>query len=78
MLPSSSEDMTMKLREATVAEQNAAFDAVYQRLEADISRMPGFYQNIVRSKLESPEGRAEVLLLVDLALEAAEAIRQTE
>ena len=66
----------MKLRDATIAEKNAAFDAVYKRLEEDITKMPFFYQGTVRSKLESPEGRAEVLYIIDLALDAAEAVRQ--
>ena len=60
----------MKLATASVAARNAAFNVVFRRLENLIGELP-FFQSQARAKLESPQGRAEVLAGVDEALEAA-------
>jgi len=67
------------LRDATTAERNAAFDAVFPILEKAITDLvPGFFQSNVRSHLESSEGKKAVLNVVDTALEAAEAQREKD
>ena len=60
-----------KLAQASVAARNAAFNVVFARLEKLIGELP-FFQSQARAKLESPEGRSEVLAAVDEALAAAE------
>ncbi len=65
----------IRLATASVAERNAAFNVVFRRLENLIGELP-FFQSQARAKLESPEGRAEVLAAVDEALDAAEKVRK--
>lgn len=66
----------MKLVDASVAERNAAFDAVHADLLAIIENwVPGMFKNTARQKLESPQGRNALLKLVDDALTAAEKVR---
>jgi hypothetical protein len=60
---------------ASVAEQNAAFDAFHAEALRDIPMLPGFVQGTVYNKLESEDGRAMVLRWVNLILEAAEKVR---
>lgn len=66
----------MKLGQASVAEMNAAFDAVHADLVNLIENwVPRFFQGQARQKLESKEGKTALLKLVDDALEAAEKVR---
>lgn len=67
----------MKLREATTAERNAAFDAVFRRIGDLIGVfVPAFFQQQAIQAITSPEGRKRILDMVDAALEAAEKERE--
>ncbi len=69
--------MSKLMREATVAEMNAAFDAVYDELHDLIEEfVPSFFKAQARAKIESPEGRKKVLTMVDAALDAAQSVRE--
>ncbi len=67
----------MILKSATVAERNAAFDAVHKVIVHALQddRIPYFVKSMATEKLESPEGRALVLDTIDAALTAAEKVR---
>jgi hypothetical protein len=68
----------MDLRQATVAERNAAFNAVHADIKALIAQwVPQFMQWKANEKLESAEGRAGLIKLVADALAAAENVRET-
>jgi hypothetical protein len=67
----------MDLRQATVAEKNAAFNAVHADIVALITQwVPSFMQYKAQEKLESPEGRTGLIKLVSDALAAAEKVRE--
>ena len=68
--------MTINLRTATVAERNAAFDAVHGDIRTLIAQwVPSFMQYTAYQKLDSVEGRAGLIKLVADALAAAERVR---
>ncbi len=59
----------------SVKEQNAAFDAANTRLHAELNAHDFMFKGMVIAKFESPEGRAMLLNVVKVALEAAEKAR---
>lgn len=62
----------LKLTEATVAQQNAAFDKIYPELQQLVQQyIPYIFQGQVTQQLQSPAGRALVVKLIDDGLQAA-------
>ena len=59
-----------------VDELNAAFDAVYPRILALTDLVPWPLHDKAREKLLSPEGKRQVVDMVDAALDAAEIVRE--
>ncbi len=59
---------------ASTDERNAAFDAVYTELLKYVTQLPWMVQSQVRNFLEGPQGKAKVLEIVDIALDAAEEV----
>ncbi len=66
--------MVTRMHLATTEERNAAFDAVYRELVHGIPQLPWMAQGAARTFLESPNGKVRVLEIVDVALDAAEAV----
>ena len=65
----------MKLGHASEAERTAAFNVVYWDLVAIIKELPGIVQQQVTDKLNSVDGRARILKVLDDAYDAAEKVR---
>jgi hypothetical protein len=66
----------MLLSQASVAEQNAAFDVGHAKIAMLISLwVPFMFQSQATARLESPEGRKLLLDTVDDMLAAAERVR---
>ncbi len=65
----------MRLRSASQAEQDAAFRVVYWDLVALVKELPGIAQGPATEKLNSVDGRAQVIRVIDDALDAAEKVR---
>ncbi len=63
---------------ASTEERNAAFDAVYKELLKYVTQLPWMVQSQVRNFLEGPQGKAKVLEIVDIALDAAEAVENKQ
>lgn len=70
--------MPTRMHLATTEERNAAFDAVYSELQKYIPQLPMLVQGQVRRFLESPDGKAKVLEVVDTALDAAEEVENRQ
>lgn len=69
--------MAKLLRDATVAERNAAFNAAHPLLVGFIQKhAPGFLQGQLMAGLDGAEGREAVLQTIDAALHAAEQVRE--
>lgn len=73
----------MKLGHASHAEQLAAIRVVHRDIAALIEKfmssgMAAMFKGQAQQKLESPEGKAMTLAIVDHALDAAEAVRNAE
>ncbi len=67
--------MAHKLGTASVAKQNAAFDAIFPEVhQLILDYVPPFFQSTVLEKFESPQGRAMLVKLIDDGLEAAEKV----
>jgi hypothetical protein len=49
---------------------------ILELVQVWIGQLPGFVPGQARQKLESPEGIAAVVDIIDAALEAAEAVRE--
>lgn len=65
----------MRLRTASVAKQNAAFNAIFPEIHTLIAAyVPPFFQNTILEKLNSAQGRALLVKLIDDGLEAAELV----
>ncbi len=64
-----------RLKTASVAKQNAAFNAIYPDIQKLIAvYVPPFFQEAVLEKFNSPQGRAMLVRLIDEGLEAAEKV----
>ena len=68
--------MRFKLATAPSDEQQAAFNAVYWDLVALVKELPGIAQIPASNKLNSVEGRAQLMKIIDDGLEAAEKVRE--
>lgn len=64
-----------RLGHASREEQEAAFRVVYWDLVALIKELPGIAQGPATEKLNSVDGRARILRVLDDALAAAEKVR---
>jgi hypothetical protein len=67
--------MRIKLTTASPGEQQAAFNAVYWDLVALVKELPGIAQIPASNKLNSVEGRAQLMKIIDDGLAAAEKYR---
>jgi hypothetical protein len=67
----------VRLGQASEAEQTAAFYIVYWDLVALVKELPGIAQGPAMEKLNSVDGRARVIKVIDDALAAAEQVRNT-
>ncbi len=65
----------LRLSTASPAEQTAAFNVVYWDLVELIKDLPGVAQGMATNKLNSVEGRARIMQVIDDALAAAEKVR---
>jgi hypothetical protein len=68
----------MRLGSASQRAQDAAFRVVYWDLVALIKELPGIAQGPATAKLDSVDGRARIMKVIDDALEAAEKEREAE
>ncbi len=66
----------LNLKEATIEQQNAAFDKIYPELVQLIRQyIPFFVQGQVIGKLQSEQGRKLLIQLIHDAIEAAENVQ---
>lgn len=65
----------MRLGSASDAERDAAFRVVYWDLVALIKELPGIAQGPATEKINSTDGRARILKVLDDAYAAAEKVR---
>ncbi len=68
----------MKLKHASEAEQTAAFAVVYWDLVALVKELPSIAQGPASDKLNSVDGRARILRVLNDAFDAAEKVRAAE
>ena len=61
---------------ASIDEQNAAFDAANAALHEELAKANFMFKGMVVAKFEAPEGRAMLLKVVKVALNAAEKARK--
>jgi hypothetical protein len=71
------EGNVMKLKLVSIDEQNVFFDAIYPELIAIADRLPWPAHDPALQKLQSDEGRAEVVRISNIGLEAVEKHRGT-
>jgi hypothetical protein len=71
-------EASMRLASASPAEQNAAFNVVYWDLVALVKELPGIAQGAATDKLNSADGRAHILKVLNDAFDAAEKVRNAE
>ena len=65
--------MNLKLIHASPAQQKAAFNVVYPKLVALTHQyVPPFFQWQVQQKLHDPNTQAQIMQIIDEALDAAE------
>ena len=64
-----------RLTTASTDEQTAAFNVVYWDLVELIKSLPGMAQGMATEKLNSVDGRARIMKVIDDALAAAEKVR---
>ncbi len=67
----------MRLKSASPAELNAAVAVVRRDIGGLLPRLPFMYQQIVADRVNSDEGKAIIVKMVDDALDAAEKARNT-
>ena len=65
----------LRLTTASPAEQTAAFNAVYWDLVALVKELPGIAQIPASNKLNSVEGRTQLMKIIDDGFAAAEKVR---
>ncbi len=65
----------MRLKSVSPAELNAAVAVVRRDIGGLLPRLPFMYQQAVADKVNSDEGKAIIVKMVDDALDAAEKIR---
>ncbi len=65
----------MRLKSASPAELNAAVAVVRRDIGALLPRLPYMFQQTVADKVNSDEGKAIIVKMVDDALDAAERVR---
>jgi hypothetical protein len=65
----------MRLGTSSPAEQDAAFRVVYWDLIALVKQLPEIVQQQALDKLNSTDGRAQIIKVIDDALDAADRVR---
>ncbi len=66
----------MRLKSVSPAELNAAVAVVRRDIAGLIPQIPAMFQAMIVNKVNSPEGKALIVKMIDDALDAAEKVRE--